>query len=190
VTDKTVVLIGAAGIGVIRGFYQYARPRPGVEERHAGAIDSVALFAVVTGFVVPIVWAVTRWLAFADTAPMLVSPAPGALVMAAVLWLFYRAHHDLGRNWSPTLQIVTAQRLVTTGVYRFVRHPMYLALIAYGLGQALVVPNWLAGPACLAGTVLLFALRVRAEEGMMRDRFGADYDRYVSRTARLVPGIW
>lgn len=189
-TGKTAVVIGAAAIVIIRGIYQYGRPRPAVEERRAGALDTIALGAVATGFVIPIVWAVTGWLAFADTVHMPVSLVAGSAVMAGALWLFYRAHHDLGRNWSPTLQIVESQLLVTTGVYRLVRHPMYLALILYGLGQGLALSNWLAAPACLIGAATLFALRLRAEEHMMRDRFGAAYVRYASRTARLIPGLW
>lgn len=189
-TARAVVLTGAAAIGAIRGIYQFGRPRPAVEERRTGPVDLIALTAVVTGFVVRIVWAVTSWLAFADTGGMPGAPVAGGLVMIAALGLFYRAHHDLGRNWSATVQIVTAQQLVTNGVYRLVRHPMYLALIIYGVGQALAVPNWLARSACLIGSTTLFALRLRAEEAIMRDRFGVEYDRYAARTARLVPGLW
>jgi len=187
---SAVVLIGAAAIGIIRAIYQYGRPRPAVDERRDSSVDTLALMAAVVGFVLPIGWATTGWPAFADIPGMSAALLPGSLIMAAALWLFYRAHHDLGRNWSATLQIVAAQQLVTSGVYRVVRHPMYLALMLYGLGQAAVVPNWLAGPACLAGTSALFALRVRAEEQMMRDRFGAEFERYAARTARIVPGIW
>jgi protein-S-isoprenylcysteine O-methyltransferase Ste14 len=67
---------------------------------------------------------------------------------------------------------------------------MYLALFLYSLGQALVLPNWIAGPSYLVTFGALFALRVRAEEEMMRARFGNEYDAYAARTHRLLPGIW
>jgi protein-S-isoprenylcysteine O-methyltransferase Ste14 len=81
-------------------------------------------------------------------------------------------------------------RLVTHGVYRRIRHPMYLALFVYSIGHALVLPNWIAGPSYLVTFGVLFALRVRAEERLMREEFGAEYEGWAARTARLVPGLW
>ena len=66
---------------------------------------------------------------------------------------------------------------------------MYLALLLYGLGQALVLPNWIAGPSYLVATSLLVALRLAPEERMMREAFD-DYRAYADRTARIIPGVW
>jgi protein-S-isoprenylcysteine O-methyltransferase Ste14 len=79
---------------------------------------------------------------------------------------------------------------VTDGVYRRVRHPMYAALLLYSVGQALALPNAVAGPSYLTAMGLLFAFRVGPEERMMRDEFGGAYDAYAARTRRLVPGVW
>jgi protein-S-isoprenylcysteine O-methyltransferase Ste14 len=106
------------------------------------------------------------------------------------LWLFYRSHADLGTNWSITLQVREKHQLVTQGIYQHVRHPMYLALLLYSVGQALVLPNWLAGPSYLVAFGLLFALRVGPEERMMLEEFGKDYEAYMARTKRLIPGAW
>ena len=105
------------------------------------------------------------------------------------LWLFYRSHADLGTNWSITLEVHEQHRLITQGVYRRIRHPMYLALALYSLGQALVIPNWVAGPSTLITFAILFALRVHAEERMMFERFGAEYAAYSARTSRLIPNL-
>jgi protein-S-isoprenylcysteine O-methyltransferase Ste14 len=67
---------------------------------------------------------------------------------------------------------------------------MYLALFLFSAGQALVLPNWVAGPAYIVSFGLLFALRLRAEERMMREAFGAEYEAYEARTKRLIPGVW
>jgi protein-S-isoprenylcysteine O-methyltransferase Ste14 len=67
---------------------------------------------------------------------------------------------------------------------------MYLALLLYSLGQALVLPNWAAGPSYGVALGLLFALRVGPEERMMLEEFGKDYEAYMARTKRLVPGVW
>jgi protein-S-isoprenylcysteine O-methyltransferase Ste14 len=64
---------------------------------------------------------------------------------------------------------------------------MYLALFTHSLGQALVLPNGVAGPSYLVALGVLFALRVRAEERMMLEQFGPEYEAYMVRTKRLVP---
>ena len=67
---------------------------------------------------------------------------------------------------------------------------MYTALFAHAFAQAALIANWIAGPAMLVAFTLMFALRLRPEERMMRERFGAEYEAYVQRTKRLLPGIW
>jgi protein-S-isoprenylcysteine O-methyltransferase Ste14 len=81
-------------------------------------------------------------------------------------------------------------RLITNGVYRRIRHPMYAALLLYSVGQALVIPNWVAGPSYLVAFAILFVFRVQAEERMMLEQFGDDYAAYMARTDRLVPRMW
>jgi len=108
----------------------------------------------------------------------------------ASLWLFYRTHKDLGRNWSVTLEVRDRHTLVTNGVYSRVRHPMYSAFWLWALAQALLLPNWIAGPAGLIGFGTLFFLRVGREEALMTETFGDEYRRYMARTARILPGIY
>jgi protein-S-isoprenylcysteine O-methyltransferase Ste14 len=67
---------------------------------------------------------------------------------------------------------------------------MYTALFLYSAGQALVLPNWVAGPSYLVAFGILFACRVGEEEAMMRAQFGDEYQAYMSRTQRLAPWIW
>ncbi len=67
---------------------------------------------------------------------------------------------------------------------------MYLSLFIYSAGQALVLPNWLAGPSYGIAMALLFAFRVRREEHMMLEEFGSDYEMYRATTKRLIPGVW
>ena len=114
----------------------------------------------------------------------------GTLCYVAGIWLCYRSHADLGQGLSPTLDIKVGHRLVTEGLYGRIRHPMYLGLLLFVLGQAFVVSNFVAGLSGLIGMVLLIVLRVGSEEQMMLDEFGDEYAAYRERTARLLPGIW
>ena len=142
------------------------------------------------GYLAPLGWMAVPALSVADYP---LRPAPlfaGTACLALGLWVFHRSHADLGTNWSVTLEIRESHRLVTHGIYRAVRHPMYTALLLYSVGQALVVPNWLAGPANLIALVALVMLRLPAEERLMLDTFGGEYAAYMSRTKRLLPGVW
>jgi protein-S-isoprenylcysteine O-methyltransferase Ste14 len=185
---RVIVLAAAAVIGLIRAGHGRRRPRAPATDRAGRLRDAVALACGVAGFVVPILWAVSGWPAGADLAPRSwARTAVGGLVVAGALWMFHRAHANLGPHWSSRLELRAGHQLVTAGLYRRIRHPMYLSLMLYGLGQAVAVPNWIAAWACLAGTGVLYALRVGPEEAMMRARFGEEYDAYVARTRRLVP---
>ena len=137
--------------------------------------------------VLPLLFVWTPALGFADRAQPSTCLPLGVVAMAAGLWLFWRSHVDLGDNWSVTLEIDARHRLVTRGVYRFVRHPMYTSFFVSGLGQALLLANWVAGPSALVAVALLVLVRVPHEEKMMIDQFGDEYRDYMRRTGGLVP---
>jgi protein-S-isoprenylcysteine O-methyltransferase Ste14 len=187
---KTVVVVASVVIGVIRAAHSYHRGSGPVAKRLGGVVETLALGISLVGFVIPILWVVTPILNAANYPSHAAAVAGGAAVITVALWLFHRTHVTLGRNWSSRLQILQAHELITEGIYRHVRHPMYLSLILYGVGQAAVIPNLVAGLSCLVGNVLLFALRFRREEQMIRARFGPVYDAYAARTRRLIPGLW
>jgi protein-S-isoprenylcysteine O-methyltransferase Ste14 len=155
-----------------------------------GPLEIALLTLAWIAFLVPLFWVATPFLSFADYRLYPVPFISGSVLLALGLWLFYRSHADLGTNWSVTLEIRESHRLITGGIYRRIRHPMYSAFLVYAAGQALVIPNWIAGPCYAAAMSLLVALRLGPEEALMRDRFRQEYDAYVARTKRLVPGIW
>jgi len=155
-----------------------------------GPLEVALLTIAWLGFFTPLVWVASRALAFADYPLRAAAFAAGVVFLAVGLWLLHRSHADLGTNWSITLEVRENHTLVTNGIYSRVRHPMYTAFFLYSIGQALVLPNWIAGPSYLAAFGLLFALRIGAEERMMGDQFPGAYEAYAARTKRLVPGIW
>lgn len=80
-------------------------------------------------------------------------------------------------------------RLITTGVYRYIRHPLYSSLIAFALGAFLKSPSW-AGAALVLTTVLGAALTAKIEERHNLARFGEAYQDYMERTSRFIPYIY
>ncbi len=187
---KSVVLVGTVVMIAIRAPHDRRSRSVKVAKSHKTALETGLLVLAWVGFFVPLIWIASPVFAFAEYPLRVVPLVAGVTCFVMGLWLFYRSHTDLGTNWSITLEVREQHRLITRGVYRQIRHPMYSALVLYALGHALVIPNWVAGSSNLIAFVVLFALRVSAEEKMMVDEFGAEYAAYSARTKRLVPGVW
>jgi protein-S-isoprenylcysteine O-methyltransferase Ste14 len=117
------------------------------------------------------------WLRFTGCALGLVSLA---------LWI--RVQAALGTEWSPQLQLRKNHRLVTSGPYTRVRHPMYAAMFGIAVALALISANWCFGLLAVVGSAVIF-LRVPAEEHMMLGSFGEDYRGYMRRTGRFFPRL-
>jgi protein-S-isoprenylcysteine O-methyltransferase Ste14 len=161
-----------------------------VATSHKTLLETGLLVLAWIGFFVPLVWVASRAFSFAEYSLGAGQLVAGVMCLVIGLWLFYRSHADLGTNWSVTLEVREQHRLITEGAYRHIRHPMYLAIALYSIGQALVIPNWAAGPSNLIAFAILLALRLRAEERMMVEEFGAQYVAYSARTKSLIPGVW
>jgi protein-S-isoprenylcysteine O-methyltransferase Ste14 len=138
---------------------------------------------------VPAIYLATPWLSFADYPFQPILFWAGVLTSIATFWLFWRSHVDLGRNFSMKLVIREKHGLVTTGIYRRIRHPMYASFLLWSLAQALLLPNWVAGVAGFLGFAVLYFPRVGREEQLMLKAFGSEYRDYMMRTQRLLPYI-
>jgi protein-S-isoprenylcysteine O-methyltransferase Ste14 len=102
--------------------------------------------------------------------------------------LFTWIHIVLGRFWSPYLQLRPSHRIISTGPYARIRHPMYSAIIGWLISLGLVASNWT--PLVFAAlAALFFMMRIPGEEKMMLQQFGDQYREYMKRTGRLLP-IW
>jgi len=140
-------------------------------------------------FAIPAIYVLTGFPAALDRPFVPAVAWLGLVPQVAALWLFRRSHVDLGRNWSITLQLRDEHSLVTAGVYRLIRHPMYSSFFLLGIAQMLLIPNWFAGLAGVAGAGILYGFRVRREERMMLETFGDEYRAYTAHTKRIVPWL-
>lgn len=114
--------------------------------------------------------------------------ALGAAAMAVagaaiVIW----SQQALGVQWSLTARLVAHHRLIISGPYAFVRHPIYSAMMLMLVATGIVRATPLVSGAALALYVIGTLVRIRAEEALMREAFGVDWDRYRRRVPALVP---
>lgn len=183
-----VFLVELVVLLAVRSWYGRRMRSLKVARQYGNASDWVLVVATLIGFnVLPLFYLFTPWLAFADYQRPDWMGWTGVVLVVPTMWLFWRAHADLGTNWSPSLEVREEHELVTGGVYRLVRHPMYAGIWLWAVTQALLLPNWLAGPAGLATFAPLYFLRVPREERMMLESFGEAYARYMARTGRIFP---
>jgi len=183
----------------LAGFIVYASIRHVFERRTKGiekgvrridATEKILLvFVAVGNFILPVLYLFTPFLAFADYRLPAFVPWCGSAIMLAALWLFWRSHSDLGLNWSAFLEMRKDHQLIRQGVYRSIRHPMYVAIFLFGVAQALMLQNWVAGLSALVTFVPLYFVRTPREERMMRDWFGEEYQDYVRQTGRIIPRL-
>ncbi|HSK65647.1 MAG TPA: protein-S-isoprenylcysteine O-methyltransferase, partial [Anaerolineales bacterium] len=111
----------------------------------------------------------------------------GVVLIAGAVFIFWRAHADLGLNWSPTLEIRERHELITGGIYAHIRHPMYASQWLWVLAQPLLLQNWIAGFLNLLVFVPFYFLRVREEERLMLEQFGDRYRSYMQRVGAVLP---
>jgi protein-S-isoprenylcysteine O-methyltransferase Ste14 len=175
---------------VIRAPINQKRKKITIREQRGGAREQV-LFGLLSLAMMglPILYSATRWLDFANYALPAWASWVGVALIAGSLLVFWRSHADLGVNWSPSLEIREQHELITRGIYGRVRHPMYTSLWLWVLAQALLLPNWVAGFLSVVFFFAFYFTRVGAEEKMMLDTFGAQYQEYRKRTGAIFPRL-
>lgn len=108
----------------------------------------------------------------------------GVLSLPALCWV----QETLGKYWSRNLQLQDHHELITTGPYRWVRHPMYIVIFAAMTTLALVSANWLMIVPALVAIGVIYS-RIHNEEAMLVEAFPDAYPAYIRRTGKLVPKL-
>lgn len=191
---KSLYFLGILAEIAIRVPHERRRRRTRMMVNRVSGSERALLGLLFVGmFFVPAVYTLTPWL---DSADYRMSPGAkgwiggiGATILASAVWLFWRSHADLGRNWSPSLQLREEHQLVTTGVYRSIRHPMYASQWLWSVAHPLLLQNWIARWSSLLLFLPLYLSRVPREEQMMLERFGEAYRAYMRRTGCVIPRL-
>ena len=143
------------------------------------------LFAIIAAFLLPYL-PIFQFLNFAPVNPVVSSI--GVFLCAAGMAFLVWARQHLGRNWSQTVSMKEGHGLVTSGPYRYVRHPMYTGGLIACLGSAIVCGGAFVFLLVILGS--LFLWRVSAEDKLMAQQFPTEYPDYKKRTKALIPFVW
>ena len=187
-----IYLTGLAAMIGVRSYYVVKHQQK--RETNGDKTEKSLLMLQLLGMqILPLIYVFSGKLNFADfrlpKKANIAAGLTGAMAFGGAVWLLHRSHADLGDNWTTELQDQENQILVTSGIYRSIRHPMYAAHWLWGVAQALLLHNWLAGPALLATFWPLYHHRVPREEQQMLNEFGDEYRAYMQQTGRVVPKI-
>lgn len=154
------------------------------------ALGTFAFFFVAPGIVAGFIpWAITGWhlpepLPFAG-----ILAALGVVLLLPALWVLVDSFIRFARSLGTPAPIAPTERLVVEGWYRYVRNPMYVAVVAIILGQALLFGSW---GAFFWGVVVFVAVHlfvVTYEEPTLGEQFGDDYREYRAHVGRWLPRL-
>jgi protein-S-isoprenylcysteine O-methyltransferase Ste14 len=126
------------------------------------------------------------------TAPWSAGPyrTAGVIVMWLGLAIRVWAIAALGRAFRTTVEVDPEQPIVSTGPYRWIRHPSYSGLLLIVIGFGLAAGSWLALAVCVALPLPAVLRRIHVEEAELTGVLGDRYRAYQAQTKRLIPGIW
>jgi len=188
-TDKIIYLALFFLFFVVRKYYTGKYRTKKLHKSKVNILDIVLLTLDGIAMVLPLVYVFSDILDFADyNRPFLVN-FPGIIILTTAIVTLWFSHHDLSSNWTPTLGIKEDHKLIKTGVYKYIRHPMYTAHILWSIGQIAVLPNWIAGFSFIIITVPHLLSRIKDEEEMMIEQFGEEYKNYKKTTGIIFPKI-
>ena len=174
----------------IRMYFSRKAGRPGenisIEGEGTLGVTLFRLFSAIGEIAVLIYLFIPDWIRWAALPMPVVLRWIGVGLIIAGVPLFFLAHYALGKSWSISVVIKEQHSLVTSGPYRWVRHPIYTAAFMFVLATFLVTANWFIG-ITLLGISVVVAVRAGKEEQILIEAFGDEYREYMQRTGRFLP---
>ena len=156
--------------------------------RHFNKRERLYLILISIGSqLLPLIYILSSWFSWFDYNLPKWTTIPALLLYSLSYWLFFRAYTDLGKSWSPGWDSGEEQVLVTSGIFKWVRHPMYASFALLAIAQILMLQNWMVGPAFLILAVPFYTYRIQREERQLLIHFGDTYLQYKKQTNALVP---
>jgi len=182
------ILVAAGYLGFFVVFLFKRQP----QEREAKRESSSILGIVIQSAAFALVWMAQRPMPRAGAplrASEIVLDVLAPVLSIASAWMGLSALRTLGRQWSYAARLVESHKLVTEGPYRLVRHPIYSAMLGMVLAANFAFGHWIglfaAGIPFVIGTMM----RIRSEEKLLREAFGAEYEDYARRVKAFIPFV-
>ncbi|MFZ0414360.1 MAG: isoprenylcysteine carboxylmethyltransferase family protein [Candidatus Acidiferrales bacterium] len=178
----------SAGIWIVRDVYwtvaaKNSAPSKNAESQKSSRFHQILITIAFLLLFIPVPGLLRRFL---PAAPLLVPIGLTLQSLSFLLAIWARRH--LGRNWSAAVRISTEHQLVRSGPYRLLRHPIYTSMFGMFCGTALVC-NQIRALVGIAILAFAYWRKIRMEENILRETFGAEYDAYKRHTWALVPGL-
>jgi protein-S-isoprenylcysteine O-methyltransferase Ste14 len=189
-TFKIIYFIEMILISMVRGAGTTKYRRLETKDDRSSTLDKIMLGINGVGMLVPLFFVFSNWLDFANFSLPVWIRWIGVVLFAAASYLLWLTHRAMGRNWTPTLGFREDHALITDGVFKYIRHPMYAAHLLWAIAQPLILANWIAGFSFLIPQIIQYWLRIGAEEQMMLDQFGEQYREYMKKTGRFLPRLF
>lgn len=113
----------------------------------------------------------------------------GLVMFVLFSWIQVLAYKTLGKNYAQDIVIMKEHNLITTGIYRFIRHPQYLSQMLSDLGVGIALMSYSVVPLVLVIEIPLFIMRAVTEEKMMQKHFGEKFATYKKQSGFMIPFI-
>lgn len=156
---------------------------PGLKSRTADLLAVLGLLATMVYLIAP------RWIAWASLPLPVWLRWVGVLLTLLGFGLLQWSQNALGQNWSDQPRLLKDQEFITTGPYRWIRHPIYAAFLVILGSTLLITANWLVGGLWILSSALDISARISFEESRILAQFDAGYRDYCSRTGALFPRL-
>ena len=167
------------------------KPEAGKDAKHARkSFIGIALQGVSFG----LIWAVRRtpFLSpFIDEqfAANIVFQILAILLAVGSVWMANSAIRELGKQWSFQARLVEDHKLITSGVYQIVRHPIYAAMLGMLIATAFVLSHWLVTIIAVGIFLIGTKIRTHSEEKLLHEAFPIEYKNYSAQVSGFVPFV-
>ncbi len=167
------------------------KPKTSKDSKHAPkSLIGIALQGVAFG----LVWALRRTPVFSPfTSDQFILntilQVSGVLFAISSVWMANSAIGELGRQWSLQARLIEDHKLITSGVYQIVRHPIYAAMLGMLIATAFALSHWLV--TIIAVIIFLIGTKIRtvSEEKLLRNAFPDEYQTYAAKVPAFVPFV-
>ena len=184
---KIIYFLAFVLASIIRGSQTKKHKKEATIFRQKFLLDSILIGLNGLAMLIQLIYVFTSWLDFANYSLPVPVAIVGILLFLFYCWLLWRSHKDLGRNWTIFIELREKHTLITDGIYKYIRHPMYGAHLIWAISLPMILHNWIAGFFFILFFIPMYLYRVPREEKMMLEQFGNQYRDYMKKTGRMLP---